>query len=381
MRKRWIHIGESIVLFLLLAGFLPVAAGENRKIVVWRLEKKAGVSKEDIDSLSGFITGRVAEYSGMKVFSEADARMILQGEETRQKCGSEDTACLVEISGALGAPEAVSGDLGKLGSFWILNLRRINVKRAEVIARSNRSIQGSIDNLIMDLPGAVAELFGKKAAAPLRKTAPLPVSGNSRSGGGDVEWVYSRPAKLKFTKTEITLGQFKQCVNAGACKEKNRDTKSDTKYCNWGYSDRDDHPMNCVNWYGAKDFCEWVGGRLPTEDEWYAEASNNGKRDYPWGDEKATCDYAVMDNGTDGCGKDRTWPVCSKPRGNSVSGLCDMSGNVWEWTSSLYESGLSNRVLRGGGWGSGARYVRASYRYGDTPDNTSYYGGFRCSRD
>ncbi|MBW2701239.1 MAG: SUMF1/EgtB/PvdO family nonheme iron enzyme [Deltaproteobacteria bacterium] len=70
-----------------------------------------------------------------------------------------------------------------------------------------------------------------------------------------------------------------------------------------------------------------AGGRLPTEKEWEAEASNNGSRKYPWGDEKVSCERAVMrEEGVDGCGRDLTWPVCSKTLGNSVSGLCDMSG-------------------------------------------------------
>ena len=92
---------------------------------------------------------------------------------------------------------------------------------------------------------------------------------------------------------------------------------------------------------------------MPTEEEWAAEASNGQTRDYPWGNQEVSCDYAIWGEGNrkDGCGKEMTWPVCSKPKGNSVSGLCDMSGNVWEWTSSLYESGEAARVLRGGSWG------------------------------
>ncbi len=198
---------------------------------------------------------------------------------------------------------------------------------------------------------------------------------------GNIEWVYSRPAKLHFMKTEATLDQFKACVEAGACKEKNRRTKSENKNCNWGYSDRDDHPMNCVDWYGAKDFCEWAGGRLPTEEEWFSEASNHKSREYPWGDQKATCDYAIMDNGTDGCGKNSTWPVCSKPRGNSVSGLCDMGGNVWEWTSSLYKSGSSTHTLRGGALdNSSPSSFYSSSRVSPDLDLWFHVYGFRCVR-
>ena len=199
-------------------------------------------------------------------------------------------------------------------------------------------------------------------------------------GASGIKWIYSKPAKLEFTKSEVTLGQFKKCMAAGNCKNKNRKTKSENKYCNWGYSDRDDHPMNCVDWYGAKDFCDWAGGRLPTEEEWFAEASNNKSREYPWGNQTVTCDYAIWGDGsnTDGCGKNSTWPVCSKPAGNSVSGLCDMSGNVWEWTSS---SEGSARVLRGGSWNlNNPDYLRAASRNGDDPSYRNSYYGFRCVR-
>jgi|GEM_PF-1078224 len=201
-----------------------------------------------------------------------------------------------------------------------------------------------------------------------------------RKGPQGLEWVYSAPAKLDFSKTETTVAQYRACVEAGACSKENHRTKADTSYCNWGHSDRDDHPMNCVNWDGATQFCAWVDGRLPTEDEWYAEASNGGSRQYPWGDTEVTCDLAIWGDGsrTDGCGRDSTWPVCSKTAGNSVSGLCDMSGNVWEWTSTQESSG---RVLRGGSWNSDvSTALRASGRYWFDPGDWFSDFGVRCVR-
>lgn len=121
--------------------------------------------------------------------------------------------------------------------------------------------------------------------------------------------------------------------------------------------------MNCVNWLGAKQFCEWVGGRLPTEKEWQEEATDNGSRRYPWGDDDLTCDRCVRDEGGNGCGNDHTWPECSKTHGNSVSGLCDMAGNVEEWTSSQYPSteifasNEETKALKGGVAHRNYRYV------------------------
>ena len=195
----------------------------------------------------------------------------------------------------------------------------------------------------------------------------------------DVEWVSSKPAGVSFARSETTLAQYRACVEAGKCEPKHHNTKSDHKNCNWGYPDRDEYPMNCVDWYGAEQFCEWAGGRLPTEQEWEAEASSGGSREFPWGSDKPICSRCVMDDGGDGCGKDRTWPVCSKRRGDSVSGLCDMAGNVWEWTSSWYDSKKKFRVLRGGSWSNVLiRRFRASFRFKNSPAFRYYYYGFRC---
>ena len=99
------------------------------------------------------------------------------------------------------------------------------------------------------------------------------------------------------------------------------------------------------------EFCDWIGARLPTEDEWYKEASNNSSRNYPWGDTpQASCTHAVMENtsGEDGCGMYSTGPVCSKPLGNSVNEACDMSGNVWEWTATAWGGSIMH--IRGGSY-------------------------------
>ncbi|OQC42802.1 MAG: Serine/threonine-protein kinase pkn1 [Deltaproteobacteria bacterium ADurb.Bin058] len=198
---------------------------------------------------------------------------------------------------------------------------------------------------------------------------------------------------FKMTKTEVTVDQYGACVDAGSCSAPGTGT-----YCNWDKSDRGSHPINCVDWDQAQAFANWVGGRLPSEAEWeYAARSGGRDWKYPWGDEDATCERAVMDDdGGDGCGRDSTWPVCSKPSGNTTEGLCDMAGNVFEWVQDLYHSSYdgaptdgsawekptgSYRVNRGGSWFSIAGGVRAAVRFRDVPRNRDDVGlGFRLAR-
>jgi len=187
-----------------------------------------------------------------------------------------------------------------------------------------------------------------------------------RTQASSLEWVTSLPAGIDFSKSEVTVAQYKACLEARKCSAPNTGVN-----CNWNQAGRDTHPVNCVDWDQAIAFCEWAGGRLPTEQEWSAEASDSGKRQFPWGDEPVSCEKAS-------CGKRSTWPVCSKPAGNSVSGLCDLSGNVWEWTSS---SEGAARVLRGGSWSSDdPAALRASSRSSYDRSLRGDYYGFRCVR-
>ena len=100
-----------------------------------------------------------------------------------------------------------------------------------------------------------------------------------------------------------------------------------------------------------------------------------------------------MADGGEGCGQNRTWPVCSKPSGNTAHGLCDMAGNVWEWTNDWYgkyqsgdlsnptgPSGGSMRVERSGSWHNGAHALRAFVRRGNAPHIEGDNLGFRCAR-
>ena len=197
---------------------------------------------------------------------------------------------------------------------------------------------------------------------------------------------------FEMGKTQVTVDQYRACVDAGACT-----APSTSEWCNWGQSDRGKHPINCVDWNQAQAFATWAGGRLPSEAEWeYAARSGGGDCKYPWGDEDATCERAVMNDGSGyGCGRDSTWPVCSKLKGNTTHGLCDMAGNVWEWVQDWYHDsyngaptdGLawesptgSYRVFRGGSWRNIAGGVRAANRNDDDPRSRYDSLGFRLAR-
>lgn len=180
---------------------------------------------------------------------------------------------------------------------------------------------------------------------------------------------------LCFDITEVIVSEYRECVDAGFCTEP---TASVSTACNYLYNDRGRHPVNCVDWVQAVEFCRHVGKRLPTEWEWeWVARGRDEARAFPWGEESPSCLTAVWSEGGDGCGMNHTWPVGSKPLGDSRDGIKDMVGNVWEWTSSS-EGGMKR--LRGGGWISiGPDIIRAGLRYSFPPSTRDYHLGFRCT--
>jgi formylglycine-generating enzyme required for sulfatase activity len=95
--------------------------------------------------------------------------------------------------------------------------------------------------------------------------------------------------------------------------------------------ERPAHPAHDVNFDVARAYCRAMGGDLPTEAQWeFAAHHGDPQRVYPWGSGPPTCDRAVT--GDHNCSHGRTDVVCSRPAGNTPEGLCDMAGNVWEWT-------------------------------------------------
>jgi len=215
---------------------------------------------------------------------------------------------------------------------------------------------------------------------------------------GDAKPIHAVAIKtFEMSKTEVTVGQYAQCVEQGACTE-----PTTGKYCNWGKPNRQLYPANCVTWDQANQYAKFIGARLPSEAEWeYAVKSGGKNQKYSWGNDKPTCDKAVMHGrGDDGCGTGGTLPVCSKPAGNTAQGLCDMIGNVGEWVQdkyqfsydeapadgSAYEASGSMRVMRGGSFVSGELSylnlgdLRADSRSNSPADLRYPYYGFRLAR-
>jgi len=188
-------------------------------------------------------------------------------------------------------------------------------------------------------------------------------------------------------KTEVTVDDYRKCVDAGRCKAPRVADVDLPMRCTWMHSDRGRHPIDCVDWRQAQAYCSFVGKRLPTEAEWEKAARGDDSRSYPWGN--AEPEFQLCWKTHASC------PVGRYPVGASPYGALDMAGNLQEWVADWYRDGYANagtrnptgpakgdsRVIRGGNWlNSDPLAARTTTRDAAMPGSNSYFIGFRCAQ-
>jgi iron(II)-dependent oxidoreductase len=157
------------------------------------------------------------------------------------------------------------------------------------------------------------------------------------------------------------------------------------------------HPVTGISWYEAEAYARFAGKRLPTEAEWEkAAAWDDGrgrKRLFAWGDDAPTAERCNSDFRFWG-----TTPVGAFPPGASAAGCLDVTGNVWEWTSSKFAGypgfkvfpypeyselwfDEDHRVLRGGSWATHSSILRTSFRNFFRRHFRIAFAGLRCAAD
>ncbi len=181
-------------------------------------------------------------------------------------------------------------------------------------------------------------------------------------------WLYETP---------VTNSQYRQCIQDGIC------TGTLSRFPD------DQYPVTRIDWAQAVAYCDYAGGRLPTEAEWEKGARGTDGRLFPWGDQSPTCNLANYQ----GCYGNKATEVGRFPDGASPYGALDMLGLVWEWVSDWYDEDYYNyspaqnptgpvegqfRSQRGHSFESNLIYLRLTDRGRSDPTSVDYRKGFRC---
>ena len=240
-------------------------------------------------------------------------------------------------------------------------------------------------------------------------------SPESEEGHGDKEIQHQVTLTKGFwiMETEVTVGMFKAFVNDTGYKSKGNtpygrignesELNPNLSWLDPGFKQDDNHPVSCVSWDDATEFCKWLSRKteqnitLPTEAQWEYACRAGSTTAYFWGNvlngDKADCN-GNFPYGTKTKGKyiGKTMPVGSYLP--NAWGLYDMHGNVYEWcqdwdgdysnesvTDPIGPLSGSNRISRGGGWDNMAQRCRSASRYGVSPERRGDLLGFRCVKN
>ncbi|MFH1527059.1 MAG: SUMF1/EgtB/PvdO family nonheme iron enzyme [Bacteroidota bacterium] len=239
-----------------------------------------------------------------------------------------------------------------------------------------------------DLQGQYSIIFGKKNYMILELLSYQFVfvrGGSFQMGSNDGE-DDEKPIH-SVTVSDFYIGKYEVTFEEYDifCDATGRNKPSDN---GWGRGKR---PVINVSWNDAKAYCQWAGGRLPTEAEWeYAARGGNQSKGYTY-----SGNNNIDEVGWYTSNSGSTTHVVGTKKANEL-GIYDMSGNVWEWcndwySDSYYTSSPGNnpkgpasgtfRVVRGGSWFYYDRRCRVTLRDWYNPDFTDINLGFRIVQD
>jgi formylglycine-generating enzyme required for sulfatase activity len=188
-------------------------------------------------------------------------------------------------------------------------------------------------------------------------------------------WIY---------RTEVTNRMYLHCMSKGQCSA----PAVDPSIPDLEDPEIADHPVVGVHWNQAANYCESVGGFLPTEAQWEKTARGPDGSVYPWGETEPSCELLNFNN----CLGD-TSAVLDYPNGASPYEVLDLAGNVFEWVADWYQedyyesSPFENplgpdhgevRSVRGSTFRTGQDQVESFLRYFLEPDKYRSDLGFRC---
>ncbi len=369
-------------------------------------------SVAEAQAYSEFIRHEIERSGLYRVLSRSSMTSILKANKFPLPCHEID--CFAAMGRLLGADQVLAGNIKRHGNAVEITLRLIDVKKVRFINTVYRFTQN------IDKDDFLGE-WGRKIILELFKIDPKELKGGDESctpsstptptkdeileavknkypgmiyipegetiAGSNNGDVCERPPHVVYVKAfyigkyEVTNKEYHEFVEAAGFRPPPHWENGKIP------EGLENHPVTWVSYSDAESYCNWRGGRLPTEAEWERAARGSIPRVYPWGDHfKAS--YA----NTWESGRGSTAPVGSYPLGSSPFDVEDMAGNVFEWVSDFFEPypgaqvhledyDKHLRIMRGGSWNFNAYYARTTHRFSRSGGERGRDYGFRLVKD
>lgn len=241
------------MLSVLLAVALAAAPGPKKvKLAVLDVEDVSGTVPAQARLMTQIAVSEVSQEPGLDVISSNEVRSLLGLERQRQLLGcKEDSACLAEIGGALGVDYIITGQLGRLGNRYRLDVRLLDARKAKLVASVGQFLPGNDDAL-----GDAGQLMVRKllVQGKLRRADAEPVGGLSASQS--LEAPSRTPAYVALGATAV------MATGAVLMTLKTRSTYSDAQKC---YADPSRPLSECksgdasLSWSGPLADALWAG--------------------------------------------------------------------------------------------------------------------------
>jgi hypothetical protein len=150
----------SAVLWL-IGNYVMAQEADKTKIAVMDLNAKGGIEQPKALLLTDVICSEIAKLGNYEVVGRDDMKAMLEHLSDQQMLQCDDTKCLAQIGGALGVSELVAGNIGMVGTAYLINLKLINSDNVKVMNRISKEYIGDETGLIQEVKKTVAILFGK----------------------------------------------------------------------------------------------------------------------------------------------------------------------------------------------------------------------------
>jgi sulfatase modifying factor 1 len=391
--------------FLWAVPLLPqLSVAQTRNVAVNNFDA-LGIAPAEAAALTDRFRSELFITNAYTVLERNRMEEILQ-EQGFQQAGCSSNDCMAEIGKLLNVQQIFSGSVSQFGSLYTVMIRLIDVESGKIINSQALDFSGGKEKMMTEGMRDFARYFAGGKTGPPSTAPALPSNvqstvdsetgiefillpggtfnmGSTYPGGYDSELPVHQVTLSEFYlgKTEVTVAQYRRYCQATG--------KDLPRKPPWGW--QEDEPIVNVSWEEAAGFCQWAGGRLPTEAEWEYAARSCGQEE-KWagtGSETEVDKYAWFDKNSE------YKPHTVGTKLPNEAGFYDMSGNVWEWCFDWYDeyndrtqvnpTGPARekkaRVWRSGCYAAGVVHTRCVRRASSSPNQYYEWLGFRVVKE